>query len=213
MGWVLDGRTSARAAAVHADECALAADRAVPVKTTAALDALGRPGTLACTGCDAAETLLPILAHGHKDGVAGPFTLGRPPARSSWRDRNRHVIVPPGMTTTAKRATATVALLAATLATAIPAANAHTQPAGHAQAAPTRLVPAPIGDGLFGGGGIGEGAANIVGGLANTAGNIIDCIIPIFGGGCGYRRPWVVPQPNPTVSVYPPGHPLYNGSL
>ncbi|MFF4648121.1 DUF6233 domain-containing protein [Streptomyces sp. NPDC001389] len=55
---------------MHAQGCALAADRAVPVKSTAALDALGRPGTLACTGCDAAETLLPILAHGQEDGHA-----------------------------------------------------------------------------------------------------------------------------------------------
>ncbi|WP_405940619.1 hypothetical protein [Streptomyces sp. NBC_00207] len=38
------------------------------MKTTAALDALGRPGTVTCTGCDAAETLLPILTHGQTDG-------------------------------------------------------------------------------------------------------------------------------------------------
>ncbi|WP_328923282.1 hypothetical protein OG429_00505 [Streptomyces sp. NBC_00190] len=31
------------------------------------LDALARPGTTACTGCDAAEALLPILAHGQDD--------------------------------------------------------------------------------------------------------------------------------------------------
>ncbi|GAA0271017.1 hypothetical protein GCM10010302_05740 [Streptomyces polychromogenes] len=66
--WVLDGRTSAQAATVHAEGCALATDRAVPTKTPVALDALGRPGTLACTGCDAAETLLPILGHGQEDG-------------------------------------------------------------------------------------------------------------------------------------------------
>ena len=40
----------------------------MPVKTTAALDALGRPGTVTCTGCDDAETLLPILTHGQTDG-------------------------------------------------------------------------------------------------------------------------------------------------
>ncbi|MFA7766322.1 hypothetical protein [Streptomyces sp. NRRL S-448] len=32
-----------------------------------ALDALARPGTTACTACDAAEALLPILAHGQDD--------------------------------------------------------------------------------------------------------------------------------------------------
>ncbi|CAM5467605.1 hypothetical protein [Streptomyces avidinii] len=32
-----------------------------------ALDALARPGTTACTVCDAAEALLPILAHGQGD--------------------------------------------------------------------------------------------------------------------------------------------------
>ncbi|MER7001019.1 DUF6233 domain-containing protein [Streptomyces sp. NPDC000410] len=65
--WVLDGRTRRRAATVHAEGCRPATDRAVPVKTMAALDALARPGTTACTGCDAAETLLPILAHGQDD--------------------------------------------------------------------------------------------------------------------------------------------------
>lgn len=33
----------------------------------AALDALARPGTTACTVCDDAEVLLPILAHGQND--------------------------------------------------------------------------------------------------------------------------------------------------
>ncbi|WP_052713993.1 DUF6233 domain-containing protein [Streptomyces katrae] len=66
--WVLDGR--ARPTTVHAEGCPLATDRAVPVKTMDALDALGQPGTVACTGCDAAETLLPILAHGQEDAHA-----------------------------------------------------------------------------------------------------------------------------------------------
>lgn len=66
--WVLDGRTRGRAATVHAAGCRLATDRAKPVGTMAALDALARPGTTACTGCDAAETLLPILRHGDDDG-------------------------------------------------------------------------------------------------------------------------------------------------
>ncbi|MEU3774327.1 DUF6233 domain-containing protein [Streptomyces sp. NPDC032472] len=64
--WVLDGHSRGRAAVVHAAGCRLANDRAVPVKTTGALDALMRPGTTACPKCDAAETLLPILDHGQK---------------------------------------------------------------------------------------------------------------------------------------------------
>ncbi len=55
------------AATVHAEGCRLATERAVPVQTIAALNALARPGTAACTGCDAAETLLPILRHGQDD--------------------------------------------------------------------------------------------------------------------------------------------------
>lgn len=62
--WVLNARSRAgRAATLHAAECRLA-DRARPLTTEAALDALARPGTVACTGCDAAEVLLPILSHG-----------------------------------------------------------------------------------------------------------------------------------------------------
>ncbi|MEU7729657.1 DUF6233 domain-containing protein [Streptomyces sp. NPDC040724] len=38
-----------------------------PLGTMQALDALARPGTTACTVCDAAEALLPILAHGQDD--------------------------------------------------------------------------------------------------------------------------------------------------
>ncbi|WP_037603778.1 hypothetical protein [Streptacidiphilus rugosus] len=115
------------------------------------------------------------------------------------------------MTTTAKRAAVTAALLAATLAAATPAANADAQSADRAQGASKRFF-GP--GGLFGGGGIGGGAADIVGGVANSAGNIIDCVIPIFGGGCGgYRNPFIAPQPHPTVIVYPPGHPLHKGNL
>ncbi|WP_328618832.1 DUF6233 domain-containing protein [Streptomyces sp. NBC_00354] len=65
--WVLDSPARGRAATVHAAGCRLATDRAVAVRTTAALDVLALPGTAACTGCDAAETLLPILAHGQRD--------------------------------------------------------------------------------------------------------------------------------------------------
>ncbi|WP_425424572.1 DUF6233 domain-containing protein, partial [Streptomyces katrae] len=60
-------RTRGRPATVHAEGCPLATDHAVPVKTPAALNALGQPGTTACTGCDAAVTLLPVLAHGQED--------------------------------------------------------------------------------------------------------------------------------------------------
>ncbi|MGW6617826.1 DUF6233 domain-containing protein [Streptomyces erythrochromogenes] len=66
--WVLDGRTRGRPATVHAEGCTTATDRAHPLGTMQALDALARPGTTACTACDAAETLLPILAHGRADG-------------------------------------------------------------------------------------------------------------------------------------------------
>ncbi|MET9959650.1 DUF6233 domain-containing protein [Streptomyces sp. NPDC006326] len=66
--WLLDGRTSGRAATIHAEGCRLAADRARPLTTMRALDALARPGTAACTGCDAAEVLLPILRHGQDEG-------------------------------------------------------------------------------------------------------------------------------------------------
>ncbi|MFJ7158745.1 DUF6233 domain-containing protein [Streptomyces sp. NPDC101118] len=62
--WLLDGRTRTRATTVHAEGCPLATDRARPLTTMAALDALTRPGTTACDRCDAAEVLLPILAHG-----------------------------------------------------------------------------------------------------------------------------------------------------
>ncbi|MFE1873596.1 DUF6233 domain-containing protein [Streptomyces sp. NPDC059496] len=41
--------------------------RGHPLGTTQALDALARPGTTACSVCDAAEALLPILAHGQND--------------------------------------------------------------------------------------------------------------------------------------------------
>ncbi|MEU3778377.1 DUF6233 domain-containing protein [Streptomyces sp. NPDC032472] len=66
--WLLDGRTSGRAATIHAEGCRLATDRARPLTTMRALDALARPGTAACTGCDAAEVLLPILRHGQDEG-------------------------------------------------------------------------------------------------------------------------------------------------
>ncbi|WP_327732890.1 hypothetical protein OG749_02515 [Streptomyces nojiriensis] len=41
--------------------------RAHPLGITHALDVLARPGTVACTVCDAAEALLPILAHSRND--------------------------------------------------------------------------------------------------------------------------------------------------
>ncbi|MFE1877647.1 DUF6233 domain-containing protein [Streptomyces sp. NPDC059496] len=65
--WLLDGRAHGRPATVHAEGCPSATDRAHPLGTMQALDALTRPGTTACTVCDAAEALLPILAHGQDD--------------------------------------------------------------------------------------------------------------------------------------------------
>ncbi|MFF3675909.1 DUF6233 domain-containing protein [Streptomyces sp. NPDC002120] len=65
--WLLDGRTHGRPATVHTEGCRNATDRAHPLGTMQALDALARPGTTACTVCDAAEVLLPILAHGQDD--------------------------------------------------------------------------------------------------------------------------------------------------
>ncbi len=62
-----DGRPQGRPATVHAEGCGNATDRAHPLGTMQALDALARPGTSACTVCDAAEALLPILAHGQDD--------------------------------------------------------------------------------------------------------------------------------------------------
>ncbi|GHI40072.1 DUF6233 domain-containing protein [Streptomyces violascens] len=67
--WVLDGRARGRAATLHSAGSRLATDRARTLATAAALDALARPGTTACTTCDAAETLLPILHHGQDHGT------------------------------------------------------------------------------------------------------------------------------------------------
>ncbi|MFF3087600.1 DUF6233 domain-containing protein [Streptomyces nojiriensis] len=68
--WPVDGRAHGRPAPVHAEGCSGATGRAHPLGTMQALDALARPGTTACTVCDAAETLLPILAHGQDDAPA-----------------------------------------------------------------------------------------------------------------------------------------------
>ncbi|MFG2753949.1 DUF6233 domain-containing protein [Streptomyces xanthophaeus] len=65
--WMLDGRGPGRATTVHARGCRLATDAARPLGTMAALDALTGPGAVACTGCDAAEVLLPILRHGTEE--------------------------------------------------------------------------------------------------------------------------------------------------
>ncbi|MFE5806227.1 DUF6233 domain-containing protein [Streptomyces sp. NPDC056491] len=65
--WLLDGRTHGQPATLHAEGCPSATDRAHPRGTVQALEALARPGTTACTMCDAAEALLPILAHGQDD--------------------------------------------------------------------------------------------------------------------------------------------------
>ncbi|MFB6565376.1 DUF6233 domain-containing protein [Streptomyces sp. NPDC056400] len=68
--WLLDGHTHGRPATVHAEGCSGATDRARPLNTLSALDALARPSTNACTACDAAEVLLPILAHGQNEAPA-----------------------------------------------------------------------------------------------------------------------------------------------
>ncbi|MFJ9551872.1 DUF6233 domain-containing protein [Streptomyces erythrochromogenes] len=69
--WRLDARTHGRPVMVHAEGCTAATDRAHPLGTMQALDVLARPGATACRVCDAAEALLPILAHGQVD-EAGP---------------------------------------------------------------------------------------------------------------------------------------------
>lgn len=61
-------RAHGRPATVHAEGCPSATDRAHPPGTMQALDALACPGTTACTVCDTAEVLLPILAHGQDGG-------------------------------------------------------------------------------------------------------------------------------------------------
>ncbi|WP_416371217.1 DUF6233 domain-containing protein [Streptomyces sp. MB09-01] len=71
--WLLDGHVHGRHGTVHADGCPSATDRAHPPGTMQALDTLAPPGTTACTACDAADALLPILAHGQDDAPApGP---------------------------------------------------------------------------------------------------------------------------------------------
>ncbi|MEV8529980.1 DUF6233 domain-containing protein [Streptomyces sp. NPDC052000] len=62
--WVLARRRAGGAVTVHAAGCHLATDHGREVGTEVALDALARPGAVACPGCDAAEVLLPILHHG-----------------------------------------------------------------------------------------------------------------------------------------------------
>ncbi|WP_327389074.1 DUF6233 domain-containing protein [Streptomyces sp. NBC_01207] len=81
--WLLDGRTHGRPAPVHAEGCPNATDRAHPLGTMAALDALARPGTTACTVCDATGALLTIFTHGQND-VPAPAT----DRRSNGRGRD-----------------------------------------------------------------------------------------------------------------------------
>ncbi|WP_406052098.1 DUF6233 domain-containing protein [Streptomyces virginiae] len=56
--WLLDGRIHGRPATVHAEGRRSATDRAHPLGTLHALDALARSGTRACTVRDAAKVLL-----------------------------------------------------------------------------------------------------------------------------------------------------------
>ncbi|MFD7170021.1 DUF6233 domain-containing protein [Streptomyces violascens] len=96
--WVRDGRTRGRAATLHAEGCTMATDRARPLSTTAALDALARPGTAACTGCDAAETTGGQGGSGYDPSIRTP-TLPRAnsvpssrtssPSSTAWRAPSR----------------------------------------------------------------------------------------------------------------------------
>ncbi|MFE9406817.1 DUF6233 domain-containing protein [Streptomyces sp. NPDC006530] len=61
--WLLD-RPVRGPAVIHADGCRRPSERARPLRTEGALDALAAPGTVACAECDAAEVLVPILHHG-----------------------------------------------------------------------------------------------------------------------------------------------------
>ncbi|MFD5575227.1 MULTISPECIES: DUF6233 domain-containing protein [Streptomyces] len=63
---MLDGRAHGRPATVHAEGCPSAADRAHPPGTRQVLCVLARPARV-CTVCNAAEALLPSLAHGRND--------------------------------------------------------------------------------------------------------------------------------------------------
>ncbi|MFB7745284.1 DUF6233 domain-containing protein [Streptomyces sp. NPDC056132] len=63
MAWILD-RPARGPAVLHSEGCRHASERGRPLRTEAALDALARRGTVACTECDAHEVLVPILHHG-----------------------------------------------------------------------------------------------------------------------------------------------------
>ncbi|MFI5704864.1 DUF6233 domain-containing protein [Streptomyces xanthochromogenes] len=65
--WVLARRG---AAVVHAAGCRLGVGRGREAGTEAALDALARPGSAVCVGCDAAEVFVPILGRGQDRGSA-----------------------------------------------------------------------------------------------------------------------------------------------
>ncbi|MET9366123.1 DUF6233 domain-containing protein [Streptomyces sp. NPDC006632] len=75
-GWVwrLD-RPPRGPAVLHSEGCRRASERARPLRTEAALDALAAPGTVACAECDAQEVLEPILRHGQAD-PARPLDSG-----------------------------------------------------------------------------------------------------------------------------------------
>ncbi|MER5412858.1 DUF6233 domain-containing protein [Streptomyces virginiae] len=81
--WLLDGRAHGRPATVHAEGRPSATERAHPLGTMQALDALARPGTTACTVCDAAEVLLPrpgrrLIRKGNRVSAL-PSDFSRPP--------------------------------------------------------------------------------------------------------------------------------------
>lgn len=61
--WLLD-RPVRGPAVIHAEGCRRLSERARPLRTEGALDALAAPGTVACAECDASEVLESILHHG-----------------------------------------------------------------------------------------------------------------------------------------------------
>ncbi|MYV93328.1 DUF6233 domain-containing protein [Streptomyces sp. SID1034] len=68
--WVLARRGAGGAVMVHAAGCRLGVGRGREAGTEAALDALARPGSAVCAGCDAAEVFVPILGRGQDQGSA-----------------------------------------------------------------------------------------------------------------------------------------------
>ncbi|MGW6978358.1 DUF6233 domain-containing protein [Streptomyces sp. NPDC054932] len=89
--WLLDGRVHRHPVGVRSEGCPSATDRAHPLGTMQALAALARPGKTVCSVCDAAEALLPILAHGQDDVTSPtPDHRVRRSGRRCGRGGSRH---------------------------------------------------------------------------------------------------------------------------